>query len=272
MAGRKAEEKKGGAPEWMCTFSDMMSLLLCFFVLLFSLSTIEKVKFVQAISSIQGALGRIPNMYNMSFVPTTSTVPQEVEPVQRTREIERAKEAIAEKARSILVADEPSKEVIVEGVKEGVRFSIAGRVLFDQGFAQLAPEGQEILRTLAAEILNDFPNLRVSVEGHTDDSVVPPELPFQDNWRLAEARAYGTMLFMRDECNVDESRLSFQSCGMDRPRFPNDSPENRALNRRVEIVLLQGQSSENITGVLEGSGDSKVNPDEREFVPLLQEE
>ena len=272
MAERKQAEKKSGAPEWMCTFSDMMSLLLCFFVLLFSLSTIEKVKFVQAISSIQGALGRIPNMYNMSFIPQTSTVPQNVEPVQRTRDIERAKEAIAERARSILVSDEASKEVIVEGVKEGVRFSITGRVLFDQGFATLSPEGHEILKTLASDILNDFPKLRISIEGHTDDTVVPPGLPFQDNWRLAEARAYGTMIFLRDQCNVAENRLSFKSCGMDRPRFPNDSPENRALNRRVEIILLQGQSSENITGVLEGSSDSQVSPDEREFVPLLEEE
>ncbi|MBZ0257142.1 flagellar motor protein MotB [bacterium] len=272
MAGRKAEEKKGGAPEWMFTFSDMMSLLLCFFVLLFSLSTIEKVKFTQTIASIQGALGRIPNMYNSSFIPPTSTVPQKVEPVQRTRDIERAKEAISERARSILVSDEQSKEVIVEGVKEGVRFSLAGRVLFEQGFAVLSPEGKKILQALASEILNDFPKLRVSVEGHTDDTVVPPNLPYQDNWRLAEARAYTTMLFLRDKCNVAENRLSYTSCGKFRPRFPNDTPENQALNRRVEVVLLQGSSSENITGVLEGSSDSKVNLDEQEFVPLLQEE
>ncbi|MBI1390329.1 MAG: OmpA family protein [bacterium] len=267
MAGRKAEEPKKGAPEWMCTFSDMMSLLLCFFVLLFSMSTIEKTKFIQAIGSIQGALGRIPGMYNTSFTPPASLNPQQVEPVQRQRDLQRAKEAIAERARSKLVADEPSKEVVVEGVKEGIRFTLTGRVLFDRDSVKLSDDGKRMLTTLAQEILSDFPNLRLRIEGHTDDTPPPPGSPYPDNWRLAEARAYSTMLFLRDECGIDQERMSFMSCGEQRPRFPNDTPENKALNRRVEIILLQGSRSENITGVLEGSKDPKINPDESEFVP-----
>lgn len=270
--GKKKDDAPKMAPLWMCTFSDMMSLLLCFFVLLFSLSTIEKVKFVQAIGSIQGALGRIPTMFNMSFIPETSTAPQEVEPVQRVRDIERAKEAIAERARSKLVADEASKEVIVEGVKEGVRFSLAGRILFDSGSANLSPDGEAILYTLAQEILDDFTMLRVRVEGHTDDNPLPPGSNFSNNWRLAEARAYSTMLYLRDQGGLAENRLSYMSCGEYRPRFPNDSPQDRALNNRVEIILLQGTSSESVTGVLEGSADPKVKPDESEFVPLLESE
>lgn len=274
MPGKKKEEEGGGgAPEWMCTFSDMMSLLLCFFVLLFSLATIEKVKFYQAIGSIQGALGRIPNMFNTSYTKPLSIQPQKVKPVQRNRTIERAKEAIAKKARSKLVANERSKEIVVEGVREGIRFSVAGRLLFEPGVAIIKEDAKEILMNIA-EILNDFPTLHVRVEGHTND--IPFNSPYMDNWRLAEARAFNTMLYLKNYGNVDkeleegESRLSYMSCGPYRPRYPNDSVENRALNRRVEIVLLQGERSEVITGVLEGSEEQKEMVDENELVPDMQ--
>ncbi len=267
---KKQEESSGGAPLWMSTFADMMSLLLCFFVLLFSLSTIEKVKFIQAVGSIQGALGRIPNLFNTSYRKPLSIQPQQVEPVQRNKTIERAKEAIAKKARSKLVTDEASREVIVEGVEEGIRFSLAGRILFDSGVAYLKEEAKEILLNVA-EILNDFPTLRIRVEGHTNS--IPLNSPYMNNWRLAQARAFNVMKFLKEEGNVnrqlpeDQSRLSFRSCGEHRPRFPNDTVQNRALNRRVEIVLLQGNQSEVITGVLEGSDERHEMIDEEMLEP-----
>ncbi|MEW6236732.1 MAG: flagellar motor protein MotB [Candidatus Omnitrophota bacterium] len=272
MVERKnKEEAAGGAPEWMCTFSDMMSLLLCFFVLLFAMSTVEKQKFAQTIGSIQGALGRIPNMFNNSFVKPITIKPQIAKPVQRTKTVQRAKEAIAKKARSRLVADEASKEIIVEGVDEGLRFSIAGRILFDEGVAYLKPEAKEILLKLA-EILNDFPTLHIRVEGHTNS--IPLNSPFLNNWRLAQARAYETMLFLKNEGNADQSmergqsRVSFMSCGEFRPRFPNDTVENRALNRRVEIVLMQGDQSEIVSGAIEGDEERHEEADKKDFVPI----
>ncbi len=265
---KKSEEGGGGAPEWMCTFSDMMSLLLCFFVLLFSLSSIEKVKFDQYIGSIQGSFGRIPNLFNMSFVKPLSTKPQKVEPAQRTKALKRAKEAIAKKAESKLVAEEKSKDIIVEGVEEGIRFTVTGRLLFEGGSADVKAEGEKILIDIA-EILNDFPELKVRVEGHSSSIPLPPNSFFRNNWRLSQARAYSVLQILsnKNKGNVKEERLSFMSCGKYRPRFPNDTPENRALNRRVEIVLLQGNRSETVTGILEGSKDPKEIPDESEFVP-----
>jgi len=268
---KKQEEAAGGAPEWMCTFSDMMSLLLCFFILLFAMSTVEKQKFAQTIGSIQGALGRIPNMFNNSFVKPISVIPQVAKPMQRTKTVQRAKEAIAKKARSRLVADEASKEITVEGVDEGIRFSIAGRILFDEGVAYLKPEAKETLLKIA-EILNDFLTLHIRVEGHTNS--IPLNSPYKDNWRLAQARAFATMLFLKNEGQVDkglergQSRLSFMSCGEFRPRFPNDTVENRALNRRVEIVLLQGEQSEMVSGAIEGDEESHEEADKKDFVPV----
>lgn len=271
MVKKKAEEAAGGAPEWMCTFSDMMSLLLCFFVLLFSMASIEKQKFIQAIGSIQGALGPIPNLFNMSYIKPIQTTPQKVEPVQRTKSVERAKEAIAKKAKSKLVADEASKDVIVEGVKEGIRFSIYGRLLFEPGQAEIKPEGERLLNLIAEELAL-FPTLHVRIEGHTDSSPVPVNSPYQDNWKLAYGRAFSALVYLRDKVTppehcVAETRLSVMSCADNRPRFPNDTPEYRALNRRIEIVLLQGSESEMIQGVLKGSAEPRIIPDEKDFLP-----
>jgi len=269
---RKEEDPPAGAPEWMCTFSDMMSLLLCFFVLLFSISSMQQEKFVQTMGSIQGALGRIPGLFTVSYIRASSNNPQRAEPVQRDKTIERAKEAIVEQARSRLVADQDSQEVRVEGIKEGIRFILAGRILFYPGMALLTPEGKRHLNTMAG-ILNDFPHLRVRVTGHDDDAPLPGNSPFQDSWRLAQARAFETMNYLSGQVEppagrVREDRFSFMSCGDNRPRFPNDSDEHRALNRRVEIDLLQGGRSETFQGSLAGDGDPKIAPDEKDFVPL----
>jgi chemotaxis protein MotB len=267
---KKEEESSGGAPEWMCTFSDMMSLLLCFFVLLFSMSTIEKEKFVQAISSIQGALGRIPGMYNMAFVPPVSIQPQKSEPTQRNKTIERAKEAIAKKARSKLVALESSSEIIVEGVKEGIRFSLTGRILFARGMSVVSTEGQKYL-DIIAETLRDFGKLDVRIEGHTDSSPMRNS-SFRDNWTLAYSRAFNTMVYLRDDvpakARIDGKRFSVMSCSDNRPRFPDTTPEYQDLNRRVEIVLLQSSNSESIMGILEGSEEARIIPIDADFLPI----
>lgn len=268
---KREGEPEEGAPEWMCTFSDMMSLLLCFFILLFAMSNLETKKFQQAIASIQGALGRIPTLYTTSFTKPASTTPQTSEPMQRNKTVERAKEAIAEKARSRLNADEKTQEISVEGVKEGIRFTLSGRMLFQPGLAILTPEGKTILNGVALT-LSEFPKLRVRIEGHTDSSPLPANSVFADNWKLAEARSMTVMDFLRDEAEpvdnrIQEKRFIIMSCSNNRSRFPNDTIESRALNRRVEIVLLQGSHSESIAGVLEAKGDSKINPNEKDYAP-----
>lgn len=200
--------------------------------------------------------------------------PQEVQPVQRTKTVERAKEAIAEKSRSKLVVDDESREVIVEGVKDGIRFSLSGRIMFDPGTAVLNSSGKELLNNVL-EILQDYPNLRVRVEGHTDDRPAPNSI-YSNNWKLAEARAWIVTKYLTERDNQTkeenspplEHRISFMSCGQYRPRFKNDTPENRALNRRVEIMLIQGKESITVPGELQGSGKLQTNTDESVLIPM----
>ncbi len=251
----KEEEQSGGAPEWMCTFSDMMSLLLCFFVLLFAMSTIEEKKFVQTIAFIKGAFGRVPNLFNMSFIPPVNMTPQKSEPTMDERVIERVKEAIAERAKEKLVSVEQTHQVQIRGVEEGIRFDVQDDVLFRSGSAEIPPASAQAVLDPLAEILSDFTN-RIRIEGHTDNVWNEGQPHFyKDNFDLAAARAYNVLKYLETnpnpELRIDHDRLSMESLGPNHPRAPNDTPYGRQLNRRVSIVLLEAFESETIEGELE---------------------
>jgi len=124
---------------------------------------------------------------------------------------------------------------------------------------------------IVAEELHDFPSLKIRIEGHTDSTPPPSTSQYRDNWKLAYWRAFNTFAHFRDNVDpeyiIPEEQMSVMSCSDNRPRFPNDTIENRALNRRVEIVLLQGSESEMVQGVLEGTGEPRIIPDETDFLP-----
>ena len=261
------EEPKTGAPEWMCTFSDMMSLLLCFFVLLFALSTIEEKKFVQTIGFIKGAFGRVPNLFNMSFIPPVNVTPTDAQPTMDVREIERAMEVIARKVREKLVAVEQTREVQIRGVDEGFRFEICGDLLFRPGSAEISDASAQAVLAPITEILAEFDERvwvtdhweyrnRVRIEGHTDSLWNEGQPHFyKDNFDLAAARAYNVLEYMEKNPNpalqIAHDRLSYQSLGPNHPAASNDTPEGRQQNRRVSIILLEGFESESLEGKLD---------------------
>lgn len=262
------DKKKGGgdgeakAPLWMCTFSDMMSLLLCFFVLLFAMSTVEKKKFVQAIGSIQGALGKIPDSFDMSIIEPTNMDPQPMVKPMSVRVLERAKDAIAHKEREVLIADKMSNKIRIVGVKEGIRFSLEGSLLFEEGSAELTADGEINLASVATR-LQAYPSNRIRVEGHTDNVNITGG-KFKDNWHLSEQRALTVLHYLEEfftdhliksglfsEANArknSHNRLSMEAYGPYAPVASNDTEEGRAQNRRVDIILLNSERSEFIEG------------------------
>lgn len=262
MAKKKKEEATPGAPLWMCTFSDMMSLLLCFFVLLFAMSTIEKRKFYQAIGSIKGAMGKIPELFSMSMIQPTIRDPQKkVKPLNK-RVIERAKDAIAKKEREVLIAEKMDHQIKIVGVPEGIRFHIEDSALFARGSYELTESGEIMLASVGLRLL-EYPDNKIRIEGHTDNVPVTPNERFQDNWELSEKRALTVVEFLEEfffeqekQQRIPETlarerahnRLALEADGQYRPIASNDTPEGRALNRRVDIVLLESAESEYVEG------------------------
>lgn len=115
------------------------------------------------------------------------------------------------------------------------------KILFSSGSAKLGKEGQEALRAVA-EVLSGVKDKVIRVEGHTDN-VPRGRSPFATNWELSASRALAVVRFLQ-ECGVDPTRLAGAGYGEYHPIAPNDTPEGRSLNRRIEIVLAAGDVAE----------------------------
>ena len=239
--GSKPVEKKG-APEWMCTFSDMMSLLLCFFVLLFSLSTIEKKKMVQASGPLRAAFGGLPAPYVVEPIPDKKNQPEMSRPAQPVRKQFYAKEEITREEERKVKSKNLDHMIQVTGTEQGITFRLSGDFSFEQGSSELLSEGIIALQFIADEI-SQFPNNPIKVDGHTDNTKRRDEPDF--NWRLAANRAYTVLEFLvnygSERKRVDKRRFSYESYGDTKP-LPDVDPNQaigRSLNRRVEITLVQ---------------------------------
>ena len=234
MARKRPEEPEteSGSPAWMTTFGDMMTLLLTFFVLLYSMSSIDVAKFEQAMGSLQGHLGVLSGGRAISTQQSLDRgdIGQDFSPIT-TRVLRRAMAEI-----EAYVEDEGvGQDVSTEMTQRGLVIRFTGQLLFNLGEADIREEGEDVLLRVA-NIIREVPN-DVLVEGHTDNLPInTPEFP--SNWELSTARATRVIRYFIENENIDPDRLSASGYSEYQPLRPNDTPENRAENRRVEIVLL----------------------------------
>ena len=236
MARRKPKAKEGGgSPAWMTTFSDLMSLLLTFFILLFSMSSVSEEKFQAASQSIQTALstGGTSIIEGSGSASGTGTGESEsqVEDAALPPEVQEMYEQVQE----YLKENDLDSTLTITGDEKGIYVDIQESILFDSGRAVVKPEGRQTLDKLA-KLLDEFDN-RVIVEGYTDN-VPTGSSGFPTNWELSTERAISVLRYLTEENSLPPERFSATGFGEYNPKFPNDSAENRAHNRRVNIVLV----------------------------------
>ena len=130
-----------------------------------------------------------------------------------------------------------SGEIEIEQLREGVRLNLSQEILFPSGSAKLGPGGRDVIGTVAARLVDV--DHRIEVQGHTDDVPISGALArrYPTNWELAAARATEVVRLLAER-GVAGDRLTALSFGEFHPVSPNDSPEGRAYNRRIEIRLL----------------------------------
>lgn len=241
----KKEDPPNLAPLWMSTFSDMMSLLLCFFILLFALSTIEKKKKIQALGSLKKAFGGLPAPYLVENIPDRQTAEKMSREVQQTRRQFYAKsEVMREEERQVKSLNLQSV-IQVTGTEQGITFRLSGDALFDRGSAEMKADAITSIYHVANRLIR-YPSNPVLVDGFTD-STGDEDV----NWVLSAQRAYNVMKYLIDvgskSGRVNRERFSYQSYGEFKPvESPSDDDEDfeetdlgRWLNRRVEITLIQ---------------------------------
>ncbi len=229
-----------GAPAWMATFGDMMSLLLTFFVLLLSFSTQDVQNFRAMLGSVKEALGvesARPGPFEGRTTSMALLTDREVSPTGHNRRfsderLKQFKSKAEEKFEQAGYADRVKVLLTVRGAV--IRLDDAQ--LFDSGSARLRPEALKLLNVVG-EIF-DAEEGPIAVEAHTDDRPIhTPEFP--SNWELSAGRAAAAMRYLVKGSTVDPARISVAGYADYHPVAPNDSAEHRALNRRVEFILLR---------------------------------
>jgi chemotaxis protein MotB len=231
------EEKKRpecvvGAPLWMVTFADMVTLFLTFFVLLVSMATLDRVKFSAAAFSIQNAFGVGAGsssqtefkIQSVPSVPSTQFAPIERDSVDKIKKrIETEMKALnMQKSVGLIQKDD---DTIILRLDEAI--------LFQRNQSKVSPEAYPLLRQIA-DIIRPIP-MRLRIEGHTDDTVDPKST--RDNWDLSVDRSVSVLRFLTKSDLLPLDRMSAVGYGPDRPIAPNTSEQNRALNRRVDFIL-----------------------------------
>ncbi len=215
------------SPFWMTTYGDMVTLMLTFFILLISYSTIELEKFRGAMESFKGALGIFDGhespqkMEYINFDQTMST--------DRT-DLNHRSGQVEELMQSELLQGIGT----FEKVEGGVMIRLNQEILFDVGKADLKNKAFPILSQLAEIVKEEVEEIHVT--GHTDNVPIHTAR-FPSNWELSAARALSVVQYFYDVKKIPEKKLVAVGHGEHRPLYPNDSVENRAKNRRVDILV-----------------------------------
>ncbi len=230
MALPKAKNKDSGggdANAWALSYGDMMTLLLTFFVLIVSFSTTELIKFRQAMGSLRGSMGVLLEQDGASVVQKHQTSVninvQNQMMLQVVREME-----------SVVFEMDLQHGIGIEMHENGLIFRLYDVISFEPGQTRLNPQVYPILEYIGM-ILQFIPT-DVRVEGHTDNIPILAG-PFQSNWELSWARSMSVVRYFVNNMNINPTRFASVGCGEYKPVVPNTSPDNRAKNRRVEIIL-----------------------------------
>ncbi|QEK12268.1 OmpA family protein [Crassaminicella thermophila] len=238
---RKQEEAKAGAPEWMTTFSDLMTLLLCFFVLLFAFSTIDLRKFSAVIQSFQGSLGVLEGGKTLEEVQYIEDALNEDKTTKQLEELEDFKK-LKEQMEEYINENGMEEQILVDLDTRGLLLRFKDNVLFDSGYAALKPAAKKTLKFIADLLKQDeFITKYIRVEGHTDSDPIINSKKFPTNWELSVTRASNVVRFLIEEAGIKANRLSASGYSQYHPVAPNDTFENKAKNRRVDIVILRSE-------------------------------
>lgn len=263
---------EAGLPPWLATFADLMSLLMCFFVLLLSFAEIDAIRFKKMAESMKDAFGVQREVPAAEVVMGTSVIMQEFSPstIPEPSIIDEVKQQTTEIEKQHLEVPDSVAEAVVEAEKEKLQQEVgrqaeeireALKLEIEESLVSVETEQAKIIIRInekgsfpsgSAKLNEDFYGVMVRISeavartpgnvvvaGHTDDVPISTNR-FRSNWELSSARAVTVVHALLDDPNVDPKRIAVEGHADSAPLVPNDSAENRAINRRVELIIQRG--------------------------------
>lgn len=269
MARRKEDPPKG-SPAWMNTFADLMNLLLCFFVMLFAMSSVNEEKFEKVIASFQSTFSILPgggasigegelissgisqlenfdSYYNQQLSSQSDGQTEEEKDITEAYEQQELEESedMAQQLENALSQYGIQDDVEVDFNAEYVTLNMNGALLFDSASAELRDEAYPLINKLG-KILVTYDNNIIEVEGHTDNVPIHSS-KYEDNNVLSMYRALAVASYLRDTTTLNPAYIKSSGRGEYVPIADNATPEGRARNRRVEIKIYNSYNS-NVSG------------------------
>ncbi|GBC64161.1 membrane protein [Desulfonema ishimotonii] len=222
---------------WLVTYADLMTLLLVFFILLYTLASNEMNGYKTSLKEIQAQANEKEKMAGVMELM------EKLDPEEFTLEevtgLKTRNTELLESVRQMVRTTGQGKNISTQ-LKDGkIIISISGEALFKSGSAELNPDAVPVFNKMALQF-NDYPDYTINIKGHTDDNPISTQL-FPSNWELSAIRATNVLKFMILK-GLDPSRLTATGYGEIMPKVPNINDGNRAMNRRVEFVLEKKNS------------------------------
>lgn len=272
MARKKREPEAKPAAGWITTFSDLMNLLLCFFVLLFSMSTVDAEKFQMVIASLQSSLSIMPagsmsigegemvgngisQLPNIDVFFETSSGEDGDSQGGKTEETETETDVAEQYKEQALAESEQMAEQIEQQIEAGglqnqvevdfnaeyVKLTLNGAILFDSAKANIREDAQPLIAKIET-ILENYDSNVIEIEGHTDNVPIHSS-KYENNNVLSMYRALSVADFIRDNTTLDPALIKSSGRGEYVPVADNTTEEGRARNRRVEIKVYNSYNS-----------------------------
>ncbi len=271
MAKRKEDAPPAGSPAWMSTFSDLMNLLLCFFVMLFSMSTIQEDKLAALVASMNNTfsifdagataigegilisngvsqLNELDQYINSTGKTADSDTegenfeefeksPDATEKMEEILEQEKLQqnEETAENVEEALQEEAIGDQVDVSFTAQYIQLTMKGALLFDSGSAELKEESREVLSKVG-RVLEQYSDGTVEIEGHTDNVPITTAR-YASNEELSSARALSVFYYLKDNTYLNPADLKHAGMGERVPVADNSTEAGRSMNRRVEIRI-----------------------------------
>ncbi|GGL65679.1 flagellar motor protein MotB [Sporolactobacillus putidus] len=236
---------------WMITYSDLITLLLVFFIVMFSMSSIQNQRFNALVSSLRSSFQGNSILQDMGYPATDKgqtapTVPVQQKPNalsdKQQKNDTKQLDALYVKLSQYIKDNHLSPDVSLTDTPRGVQLTFRETIFFDLGKADLKSNAQPVLQKIGG-ILGEVPN-DVAVEGYTDDTPFRSnQSAIHSNWELSGARAQTVMNYLIQEDKLPPNRFHFVGYGEYKPVVKNDTPEHKAMNRRVNIVVIREQNT-----------------------------
>jgi len=230
----KADGTPGGG--WEIVYSGFVLILLCFFIMLSSFSSMEESKIMRFVKSFVQAVGIMPG--GLKFDSGSIVLPGSADIVDSSDKLAQIYSELAG-LRERLTKE---NDMTVSYSPKGLVMRLSDHALFDVGVAAISPQAIPLLKKVANIITRTSVDVRI--EGHTDDLPIKTA-QFPSNWELSTARAVKVLRYFTETGGIANQRLSAVGFGEFQPMVPNDSLEHRAQNRRVEIIFLKPDQKRN---------------------------